>query len=157
MAAYDWTKSTEGGVTGKYTVYSCNLYPVVAATGVSETGHNWTPVIDFIPPGTDFTVIANTAALNTSASTGVQLFVGYDKGSLQPFKDRTLTRYRMKQTPFISDSSQLDTATKVLFRDVSTYGQFPYYWLKLPGGGGNGSALNIKIIVGGRNQVLSNQ
>lgn len=150
-----WSKTSEGGATKKYAVYSCDLYPVIAATGVSE--HNWTPVIDFIPPGCDFTVIANAAAANLSASSGVELFVGYSNDDTAPTSGCTMTRYIDRKTPFVSDTSQIDAATKVLFRNVSTYGQYPYYWLKMPGGGFSGAAVTFKVIVGGRSAIVTEQ
>jgi hypothetical protein len=138
-----WTKTSEGGQTPKYTVFSETLSLGIA---VNCTEHNWTSIIDFIPPGTDFTVIANTTAADLSASTGVQLFVGYKKDDTTPVSGVELPRYRLQETPFISDSSQIDAASKVFFRDVSTNGQYPYYWLKCPGGGGKD--VTFKIIVG---------
>lgn len=141
MAA--WTSSSEGH-NGKYTVYSTDLVCKQVGSGVE--GNNWTPVIDFIPPGTDFTVIANTAATNTSASSPVMLYVGYSRNAALAY------RYRSNFTPFISLTSEVDTATPILFRDVSVRGQFPYYWLKVPTAGGN---INIKVIVGGRGAVVT--
>ena len=136
----DWTQTSEGkGGKGRgaYKVWSTDLVNKEVGSGVE--GHNWTPVIDFIPPGTDFQVIANTAATNTSASSPVMLYVGYTIDAA------IANRYRQNHTPFISLTSEVDTATPILFRDVSTYGQFPYYWLKVPAAGG---AINIKVIVG---------
>jgi len=139
-----WTKTSEGSVTPLYTVWSTDLTTKVGGSGV--TGDNWTPVIDFIPPGTDFTVIANTAATNTSASSPVHLYVGYSQTAA------LASRYRSNVTPFISLTSEVDTATPILMRDVSAQGQFPYYWLKIPTAGGN---VNIKVIVGkGATEVL---
>lgn len=139
-----WTKTSEGGATKKYTVYSTDLVAKEVGSGV--TGDNWTPVIDFVPPGHDFTVIANTAATNTSASSPVMLYVSYSATAA------VTARYRQNHTPFISLTSEVDTASPVLFRNVSTYGQFPYYWLKVPTAGGN---INIKVIVGGRSSILT--
>jgi len=91
-----WSNTSEGKSKG-YAVYSEDIYGVIAATGVSE--NNFTSCIDFIPPGTDFTVIANSAALDLSASTGVQLFVGYDKDAPQPASGVTFYRYLVAETP----------------------------------------------------------
>jgi hypothetical protein len=130
-----WTKTSEGGIHPKYGVYSETLTTKQVGNGTS----NWTSVIDFVPPGVDFTVIANTAATNLSASTHVELFVSYTKDAA------LAARYRDKVTPFLSVTSAIDAATKVLMRDVSARGQYPYYWLKVPSGGGS---VNFKVIVG---------
>lgn len=137
-----WNKTSEGGLNKKYSVYSETLTLGIA---VNATEHNWSTCIDFIPPGTDFTVIANTASTDLSASTGVQLFVGYTYDNTTPVSGDVLQRYRVQETPFISDTTQIDAASKHLFRDVSTWGQYPYYWLKCPGGGGS---VTFKVIVG---------
>ena len=65
-------------------------------------------------------------------------------------------RYRQNHTPFISLTSEVDTASPVLFRDVSVRGQFPYYWLKIPTAGvGSADDINIKVIVGrGATEVI---
>ena len=135
-----WTKTSGGKLNnGEYSIYSETLSLSLA---VNSSPSNWTSVIDFIPPGCDFTVIANSAAANTSASTGVQLFVSYERGAAIG------SRYQSKVTPFISDTTQIDTATLLLHRDVSVAGtgQYPYYWLKCPGGGG--VDVTFKVIVG---------
>ena len=138
-----WTKTSEGNLGDKpYAVYEENI----RTSQVSLAAAGWSAEIDFIPPGTDFQIISNTAATNLSISTHVELWVAYERSAAKS------KRYRMIQTPFITLTSELDTATKVLFRDISTYGQFPYYYLKVPGGGSTGNAgaatVNNVIIVG---------
>ena len=129
-----WTLTSQGD-KNTYGVYDTTLTTKEVGNGTS----NWTSVINFIPPGTDFTVIANTAATDLSASTHLELFVGYDSSAA------IANRYRMTESPFLSVTGALDATTLVAMRDVSTYGQFPYYWLKVPSGGGS---VNIKVIVG---------
>lgn len=132
-----WTNTAEGKLNNpQYTVYSETL--ITKEVGSSVTGANWTSVIDFIPPGCDFQVIANTAATNLSASTHVELFYGYDRNAAVAY------RYRSNLTPFKPVTAELDTATKTLSRDVSGR-EFPYYWLKVPSGGGS---VTIKVIPG---------
>ena len=140
-----WSKTSEGDAKNPlYGVWSQNL--VVKEVGSGVEGTNWSSVIDFVPPGTDFQVIANTAATNTSASSPVHLYIGYSRNAA------VTARYRQNHTPFISLTSEVDTASPVLFRDVSAKGQFPYYWLKIPTAGG---AINIKVIVGrGATEVI---
>ena len=134
----------EGSVGGKqYTVMSETLTPV----GDTLSSH-WTSVIDFIPPGCDFQVVANSAGNNMSASGHIELFVSYDRAATA-----ASGRERMKQTPFLPVTADVDNSTKVLMRDVSTYGQFPYYWLKFcsadtTGGGTGNATMTFKVIVG---------
>ena len=131
-----WTKTSEGDAKNPlYGVYNETLTTKEGGNGTS----NWTAVIDFAPPGTDFTIIANSAGTNLSTSTHVELFVGYSRSAA------IAARYRMAESPFVSLTSEIDNATKVLMRDVSSKGQFPYYWLKVPVGGGS---VNFKVIVG---------
>ncbi len=147
----DWTKTAEGKRKNQdYSVWS----NVITPTGQTQSeGETWTPVMDFIPPGTDFTVIANTAASNLSASAHIELFVGYDRTAPNPVSGTALLRYRDYQTPFIRVTSEIDAASVILHRDVSKHGQFPYYWLKyatggtVAGGTGNNTVI-IKVIVG---------
>ena len=146
-----WEHSSQGDRNNpQYGIYTTTLTP----TGQSqEEDVTWTPVIDFIPPGTDFTVIANSASSNLSASAHIELFVGYSRSAPNPVKDTALLRYRVYETPFIRVTSEIDNASKVLFRDVSAKGQYPYYWLKYATGGttsgGTGNATVImKVIVG---------
>jgi len=139
-----WTKTSEGNPGDKpYAVYEENIRTTQLSLGAAGA---WSAEIDFIPPGTDFQIISNTAATNLSISTHVELWVAYERGAAKS------KRYRMIQTPFITLTSELDTVTKVLFRDISTYGQFPYYYLKIPGGGDTtnlgANTVNNVIIVG---------
>lgn len=130
-----WTVTSEG--KQKYAVYSETLTTKQVGSGTA----NWSSVIDFVPPGTDFIIIANTAATNLSASTHVELFVSYDEGAA------LAARYRQNKTPFKPVTAAIDAATKVLFRDISAEGQFPYYWIKIPSGGGS---VTLKVIVGAK-------
>ena len=145
-----WTKTSEGNAGDKpYAVYE----EAIATRQLSSGQYQFSSEIDFIPPGTDFQIISNTAATNLSISTHVELWVAYERGAAKS------KRYRMIQTPFITLTSELDTATKVLFRDISTYGQFPYYYLKVPGGGdttnlGANSVNNVIIVGRGSVEVI---
>jgi hypothetical protein len=142
-----WVKTSEGNAGDKpYAVYE----EAINTRQISSAQYQFSSEIDFIPPGTDFQVISNTAATNLSVSTHVELWVAYERGAAKS------KRYRMIQTPFITLTSELDTATKVLFRDISTYGQFPYYYLKVPSGGDIthlGTATVNNVIIVGRGSV----
>lgn len=137
-----WTITSEG-VRGNplYGVYSETLTTKAVGNGAS----NWTSIIDFIPPGVDFTVFANTAATNLSLSTHVELFVAYTRDAAAVTAGGRALRFRSKVTPFLALTAELDTATKVLFRDTSVRGQFAYYFLKVPTGGGS---VTMKVVVG---------
>ena len=134
-----------------YAVYSTTLTPI--GDTVSSTR---TSVIDFIPPGTDFTVIANTASSNLSASGHIELWASYTKS---PTWGTNV--YRLHETPFLSLTGNIDNTYKVAMRDVSTYGQYPYYFLKIgtatdttSGGTGN-ATVTIKVIVGSKTGVVT--
>lgn len=99
----------------------------------------WSSVIDFVPPGANFTVIANNAATNLSASTHVELFYGYEADADAD------ERYRIDETPFKPVTAEIDNAKKVLLRNVKDKTEYPFYWLKIPAGGG---AVELKIIQG---------
>lgn len=138
-----WTKTSEGKDKG-YAVYSETLTPI--GDTVSSTR---TSIIDFIPAGHDFTVIANSASSNLSASGHIELWMSYTK---TPTWGTNV--YRLHETPFLSLTGNIDNTYKVAFRDVSTYGQYPYYFLKIgtatdttSGGTGN-ATVTMKVIVG---------
>lgn len=143
-----WTKSGEGTRNNPlYRVYTETLNPVS-----TSQDDGWSSVIDFVPPGTDFTVIANSSGANLSQSAHVELFVGYERTAPNPVSGTALLRYRSYKTPFIRVTSEIDQASVVLHRDVSTHGQFPYYWLKLVGdimaaGTANADVI-LKVFVG---------
>ena len=82
-----------------------------------------------VPPGTDFTVICNYGATNTSASTHVEMFYSDVPGGT--FRARGLT-----VAGFNATTAGIDTATKVLINDVSSVREYPVYKLKVPSGGG---------------------
>ena len=140
-----WSSTSEGsGERGKYTIWSETLTPIGDTVSSMRSS-----VIDFIPPGTDFTVIANTAGSNMSASGHLELWTSYNKAVTWG-----TDTYRLNETPFISLTGTIDNTSNVLFRDISTYGQYPYYLLKLgmatdttSGGTGN-ATVNLRVIVG---------
>jgi len=125
-----WSESSQNG----YLVSTTTLTTKAVGNGTS----NITSVIDFIPPGKDFIVIANSASTNLSTSTHVELFVGYSTAG---------TFYRWKpgiaSYPFLA-SRVIDNTCNKLWYDVSAYGEFPYYKLKIPLGGGS---VTLKVIV----------
>lgn len=132
-----------GASKDEFVVVSETLYPIG-----DTVSSRFTSVIDFIPPGTDFAVIANTAPSNMSASGHIELFYSYDK-------DATIAnRVRSNVTPFKPVTAEVDNATKWLVRDVSAQGQYPYYWLKFATGtdsttgGTGGASMIIKVLYG---------
>src|SRR5574343_356078 len=134
-----WTLTSEGKDKG-FAVYSETLTTKSVGNGVS----NWTSIIDFVPKGSDFTVIANTAATNTSTSTHVELFVAYSKNASAATATGRALRYRSAVTPFLPVTAEIDTTTKLLLRDVSVRGEYPYYFLKIPRGGGS---VTLKVVI----------
>ena len=144
-----WTKTSEGMDKG-YAVYSETITPIGDTVSSKRTS-----IIDFIPPGTDFTIIANTASSNMSASCHLELWTTYTKS---PTWGTNV--YRLKETPFLALTGDIDNTYKVVMRDVSTYGQYPYYFLKFGSAestsGGTGNAtITMKIIVGSKTGVVT--
>ena len=82
-----------------------------------------------IPPGTDFWVIGNYDATNTSASTHLEMYYSDVPGGT--FRARGLT-----VGGFNATTAGIDTATKTLINDVSTTREYPRYKIKVPSGGG---------------------
>ena len=137
-----WTKTSEGKDKG-YAVYSETLTPIGDQVSTKRTS-----IIDFIPPGTDFTIIANSASSNISASAHLELWASY-------VKDPTwgTNIYRINETPFISLTGNIDNTYLVVNRDVSLKGQYPYYFLKIgsaesTSGGTANATVTMKVIVG---------
>jgi len=82
-----------------------------------------------VPAGTDFTVICNYGATNTSASTHVEMYYSDVPGGT--FRARGLT-----VAGFNATTCGIDTATKVLLNDISSVREYPVYKMKVPSGGG---------------------
>lgn len=107
-------------------------YTVASETLTTYEGRAvWSSVVDFVPPGTDFVVIANEAATNLSVSTHLELFYSNTKTAA------VAARYRIDETPFIPVTGELDASRKRHLRDVSAKGQYANYWFKIPSGGGS--------------------
>ena len=146
-----WTKTSEGNSGDKpYAVYQENMVTV----SISKVGASFSSEIDFIPPGTDFIVISNTNKTTLSISTHVELWVAFERGAA------IAKRVHMYKTPFIPVTAEIQSVMTVMHRDVSAEGQFPYYYLKIPGGGDTTEAgvatVNNVIIVGkGSVEVIS--
>jgi len=140
-----WSKSSEGKDKG-YAVYSETLTP--KGDTVSSTR---TSIIDFIPRGTDFTVIANSTSTNISASAHIELWASYNSGATWG-----TDVYRIKETPFLSLTGNIDNTYCVAYRDVSLKGQYPYYFLKIgsatdtTSGSTAGATVTMKVILGDR-------
>ena len=113
-----------------------NGYTVMSETIRSVSGRAVNTSEFTVPPGCDFQIIANYAGTNLSASTHVELLASDVSGG---------TFYRRNHTPFISLTSEIDNATKVLSYDNSLRGQFPVYKFKVPTGGG---LVKFVVIVG---------
>jgi len=101
-----------------YAVIEYTLLPV------GNVVSNYTPSFS-VPPGKDFTVICNYDATNTSNSAHVELFYSDTPGGT--FRARA----KATGTSFIPVTAEIDTATPVLFTDVSTYHSYPCYKLKV--------------------------
>ena len=99
--------------------------------GNGTEGDNWTSEVDFIPPGHDFHVIANTGGTNLSTSSHVELFYATATGAV------IASRTRINETPFISLTAEIDNVTLDAYKDMRGKAWYPYYYLKIPTGGGS--------------------
>ncbi len=102
-----WTGTTEG----HYGVYTETLTVETSdAAGQDLTSS----AIDFIPPGTDFVILANTGATNLSSDADVAIKVASTSdGTYALLKDDLIT--------------SIDNKVAAAFYDVSAYGEAPYY------------------------------
>ena len=139
-----WTKSSEGKDKG-YAVYSEVLTP-----SGDNVASKTTSIIDFIPAGVDFTVIANATSASLSASAHIELWAAYSSNAVYG-----TSVYRIHETPFLSLTGAIDATYKVFNRDVSLKGQYPYYYLKLGIGGDDAeeggtanATVTMKVIIG---------
>lgn len=137
-----WTKTTENG---RVVASSSAVSAIVTDEPISS---KLSAVMDFIPAGKDFIVIANTAKVNTSVSGHIELFVGYSKtGTFY----RHFPSYLLTDTvgfPFMYTRGAIDTQTRIIKYDVANYGEFPWYKLKFAGGTTDGcAAITVKVAV----------
>src|ERR1035437_8104266 len=98
-----WAQTSEGK---GFPVYTETLTTRSVATNRAT---NWSSQIDFIPPGTDFTIIANAAKTTLSLSTHLELFVSYTKDAAPHTVAGLALRTRRKVTPFIAITGALQT------------------------------------------------
>lgn len=133
MSWSEWTIKSQ--VNGYTTAYA-SAVPHLLVTDEGFTGRI-SKVIDFIPAGKDFVVIANSGSVNLSVSAHLEMYVGYS---------RTGTFYRHKPGvtgyPFLADRVMDNTSNKLVY-DVSSYGGFPYYKLYIPAGTGITGGTNV--------------
>jgi len=105
----------------------------------------YSSVIDFIPPNTDFTIITNADATNTSGSLHDELWISTTStGTKYELREKLRDEYYSNQgTSF----DTLDTKRRVRFHDVSHYGQGPYYWIGLDHAAAESTGKTIKCII----------
>jgi len=109
-----WTKSTSGK-NGEFLVATETI-----ALGKGKTTRTGSE-IDFIPPGADFIIIANTAATGTSGSCHLAVYVSPNSGG---------TFYSLNTNiPDSTAARDLNLATRVYKWDASVEGVAPYYKL----------------------------
>ena len=89
--------------------------------------------IDFIPTGSDFSIISNCAGTNLSTSGHVELQIAYISGGT----------YVLRKDFGVD----IDNAKKVDFVDVSKIGAFPYYKLYVEMAGVQKEADTVQLLV----------
>ena len=140
-----WTVTTEGSQANKqYVVYT----NTVTLGGTAAT--RYSDVIDFIPPGTDFTVLSNSAGVNLSGSASDQLYIsdalaGTFTQLLGSLRDGAL------HTPTQGTSYRsIDNTIRPRNIDVDVTGQWAYYKLAVKHAAveSTGEIITFKVIVG---------
>jgi len=140
-----WTVSRTGKSTNpEYEVYT----ETIALGGTAAT--RYTSAMDFIPPGTDFTVISNSAGTNLSGSASDQLYIsdafaGTYTLHLGSLRDGAL------HTPTQGTSYRsIDATIRPRFIDVDVSGQFPFYKLAVKHAAveSTGKTVTFKVFVG---------
>jgi hypothetical protein len=139
-----WVNTTVGK---DFSIWTETLTTKTGGNGTS----NWSSPIDFIPPGTDFSVICNTAKTTLSTSTHVELFTSFTTDSYPATTAGRALRIRRSASPWLPVTSAIQSAQVVNTVDVSLKGQFPIYFLKFPKGGGSVKSV---VIVGQRSVGL---
>ena len=142
-----WIQSSEGK-DKKYAIFYEDMVPKsVAGNGAA----NWSSIIDFIPPGADWTVIMNAGATALSVSTHVELWVAYTKSAVPHTTVGKALRYRKTDagTGFQPVTTALTTggSTKLRSVDVSARGEYPYYFLKVPAGGTKAATNYCRMVI----------
>ena len=108
-----WKPSTQN----KYATYVETVYSSVGA------GNHFTSVIDFLPPGKDFTIIANAAGTTFSVSTWCEMWAC-------DTADGTFVRVQARLTDASTTALRNVTITPHCYQwDGSVDGWYPYYKL----------------------------
>ena len=122
-----WAKRSENG-------YFVATETLTVATSDSAGQDLTSSVIDFIPPNTDFVVLSNTAATNTSSDADIAVLVcDTSAGTFILLKDDLETT--------------IDTAAKASVYDVSANGEAPYYKLFVDSDGVQKKTDTIKLVI----------
>ena len=126
----------------KYAVYTERL--TVSASNADNQDLT-SSAIDFIPPGTDFVVIANYGATDLSSDADIAIKV-------QPIS-KTGTYGLLKDDLIAS----IDEVVAAAVYDVSSYGEAPYYKVFVDSDGVQKSAdtVDIAIIIGAEKKPTS--
>jgi len=118
-----WTKTSERG----YAVATETV------TMLTTTGAVLTSVIDFLPPGVDFTIITNADGTDLSADADVDLHI---------CDTSTGTFAALGEV-----DGSVDNAVGIKFWDVSTAGEAPYYKLNFAPDGNQKSGDTVKYVL----------
>lgn len=121
-----WAKTNTNG----YGVWTETI--TLPAAGNSTAKNSST--IDFVPPGSDFTVMANLAAVNTASDGDVDVQVSHNGSTWSTIKADLIATF--------------DTAVKSALYDVSANGAAPYYRLQITNDGNqNSESFQVAVLV----------
>lgn len=93
------------------------------ALGKTTTAVRYSSEIDFIPPGSDFIIMANTSATNTSGSCHLRMYVAHTSGGTYGLLNQNI--------PNSTATRALDSALRVYNWDASLKGTAPYMKLAI--------------------------
>jgi len=118
-----------------------NVSTVTLKTNSHSTAANWTPEFT-IPPGTDFTVIANYDATNLSSSAHVEMYYADVPGGTFTARTKTSGFY------FNATSALIDSAAKTLPQNISTVMEHPRYKMYVTGNAaGSKGGGSVKFVI----------
>lgn len=135
-----WVKSTTGK-NGEF-LLATETIALGKGAGVTRLGSE----IDFIPPGSDFIIMANTGTTNTSGSCHLRVYVAHTSAGTFGLLNQNI--------PNSTEFRKLDTQFRVYNWDASLKGTAPYYKLGVYHTAAESSAKTIGVAILVRKQGI---
>lgn len=130
-----WSKSTTGK-NGEFL-----LATETVALGKTTTAVRYSSEIDFIPPGSDFVIMANTGTTSTSGSCHLRVYVAGTSGGTYGLLNQNI--------PDSTAARALNGALRVYNWDASLEGTAPYYKLAIyhTAAESSGKTIGLSVLV----------